>query len=194
MDIDRRVRYVDTHSYPNTYSYSNADTNTDTHPDTNAYSDTHSNARVQSLCRRHGICLEPGRDQCRWVLSMHGTRLVFLDGILVLRTRHWFGMDLRVDSGDSGIVRRYNADTYADADADADSDADSDSDAYSDTYTYTDTDTYTDSDAHPNPNLRRQIRTDRQSIAGVLGKLGRRIEWRASRHGLDSHHSGAGYI
>ena len=187
MDLDRRLRdaYSNTDSDTHANTYSDADANT--HPDTNA--DTH--ARLQRLCRGHAIQPESSRHQRRRLLSMHRPRLVLFHGRFLLCAGHRFRMGASLDPGDIGIVRHTdataNADSYTNTDTHPNTNTNAYADAHTDAYpnAYPNADTYPHADAHA-CHLRGQIGTYGQGPARLLGKLGRRRQWRASRHGLDS--------
>jgi len=196
-----RFDHADSNAYPDTYA--NADTHTDSnahsYTDTNSDSDANPHSGLQRVCRGHTIQLEPGRHQCGRLLPMHGPRLVLFDGGILLRARYRLGLDLGMDAGDCSLVRRYHTDSDPDAHSYTDtySHANADSESHTDAYT----DAYTDTNPNPNPNpnanarhLRRQVGTDGQGLARLLGKLGWREERRAPRHGLDSAEPGTGQI
>jgi len=169
VDIGWLVRldadaYTDSNADSYTNAYTNADTDTDTDTDTNTNTNTNTdtntntNTSLSSLCRWPYLCVEPGSHQRRRILRMHGAWLVFLDGVVILRTGYRFGLDPSLDRSHGSFLRRH---AYPNADTNTDSDTNS----------YTDTNANSDTNADPG-------RTAAGTRAGRL--LARLQQWRNS--------------
>lgn len=145
MDRERFLRLdpnTDANANPNTHA--DADPDADSYTDPNTDPDTDSYSGLRSLCCRSRLCVEPGRHQCRRLLSMYGTGLVLVDRGVVLRAGNRLGLDFCVDPSDCRSLQRHayayayayayaNTDTYSDPYADPNSYADANTDADTDT-------------------------------------------------------------
>ncbi len=150
MDFGWLLRvHADPDPDANTYPYTHANSYTDAYPDTNTNTNTDAHTRLRHLFGRHLVCIEPSRLQCRRLLSVYGSRLVFVDSIVVLCTGNRLGMDPGMDASDFGCLQRH-------------------SDAYSDAYSDPNTNTYADTDSNANANTDAKFRV--QPVQGRHGQ------------------------